>query len=195
MYSIASSMSGVPVETSLSLRQDAEKAISSSSRYGASLYTQSAADLYNSGYYAPALYDAEYASVFDNPIIDNYTPSQMLNKTRSDISNSTYGIWPNQFALSSLFYLNEWNITDNQSYLQEAYTMSALALSLSNSNKIINSTFIAVPYNQTIAPNALAAINQKIEQLYILMFVIVVILFMILIILLLMLLGEKRYKK
>jgi predicted S18 family serine protease len=192
MYSIASSMSGTPVGTTSSLESSAKKAIDNASQYGSSLYTQSAVSLYESGYYPSALYDAEYALVFDNPVMSNYTTAQMLDKLNANIYNSTYGTWPYQFALSSLFYRNEWSIAHNQSYLQEAYTMSKLAYNLNNANKLIVNSFVAVPYNQAINSTVLEAINQKIDQLYILMFVVVVILFMILIILLIMLLTKKN---
>jgi len=152
MYSIAASMRGVPVQGSPLLKNYASKLIQNASEFGSSIYLQSAINFYNNGNYPAAIYAGTYASIFDRPTISNYTPSEYISIEKALIDNSTYGVWSNQFAKSAIFYINEYNITRNESNLANAYSLALLASKLSNANKLINSTFILQP-NQTYSYN------------------------------------------
>jgi len=186
MYSIADSMGGVPVQESPLLKGYASMLIQNASRFGSSIYLQSAINLYNNGNYPAAIYAGTYATIFDKPIINNYTPSEYISIEQALINNSTYGIWPNQFAKSAIFYINEYNVTGNESYLANAYSLALLASKLSSMNKLINSTFILQP-NQTYP---YTNISSEIEQIYSILILILVVLFAILIILIMLLLRN-----
>jgi len=142
------------------LKSYASKLIQNASEFGSSIYLQSAINLYNDGDYPAAIYAATYAGIFDRPTINNYTPSEYISIEKALISNSTYGLWPNQFAKSAIFYINEYNITRNDSNLENAYSLALLASKLSSANKLINSTFISQP-NQTYSYNN---ISSEIDQ-------------------------------
>jgi len=186
MYSIADSMGGVPVQESPLLKGYASMLIQNASRFGSSIYLQSAINLYNNGNYPAAIYAGTYATIFDKPIINNYTPSEYISIEQALINDSTYGIWPNQFAKSAIFYINEYNVTRNESYLANAYSLALLASKLSSMNKLINSTFILQP-NQTYP---YTNISSEIEQIYSILILILVVLFAILIILIMLLLRN-----
>jgi len=186
MYSIADSMGGVPVRGSPLLKSYASKLIQNASEFGSSIYLQSAINLYNDGDYPAAIYAATYAGIFDRPTINNYTPSEYISIEKALISNSTYGVWPNQFAKSAIFYINEYNITRNDSNLENAYSLALLASKLSSANKLINTTFISQP-NQTYSYNN---ISSEVEQIYSLLLIILMVLFAILVILIMLLLRN-----
>jgi len=186
MYSIADSMGGVPVQVSPLLKGYASMLIQNASRFGSSIYLQSAIKFYNNGNYPAALYAGTYATIFDKPMINNYTPSEYISIEQALINNSTYGIWPNQFAKSAIFYINEYNVTGNESYLANAYSLALLASKLSSMNKLINSTFILQP-NQTYH---YTKISSEIEQIYSILILILAVLFAILIILIMLLLRN-----
>jgi len=186
MYSIADSMGGVPVQESPLLKGYASMLIQNASRFGSSIYLQSAIKFYNNGNYPAALYAGTYATIFDKPMINNYTPSEYISIEQALINNSTYGIWPNQFAKSAIFYINEYNVTGNESYLANAYSLALLASKLSSMNKLINSTFILQP-NQTYH---YTKISSEIEQIYSILILILAVLFAILIILIMLLLRN-----
>jgi len=186
MYSIAASMGGVPVQGSPLLKNYASKLIQNASEFGSSIYLQSAINFYNNGNYPAAIYAGTYASIFDRPTISNYTPSEYISIEKALIDNSTYGVWPNQFAKSAIFYINEYNITRNESNLANAYSLALLASKLSSANKLINSTFILQP-NQTYSYNN---ISSEIEQIYSILLIILIVLFAILIVLILLLLRN-----
>jgi len=186
MYSIAASMGGVPVQGSPLLKNYASKLIQNASEFGSSIYLQSAINFYNNGNYPAAIYAGTYASIFDRPTISNYTPSEYISIEKALIDNSTYGVWPNQFAKSAIFYINEYNITRNESNLANAYSLALLASKLSSTNKLINSTFILQP-NQTYSYNN---ISGEIEQIYSILLIILIVLFAILIVLILLLLRN-----
>ncbi|MFP3279071.1 MAG: S16 family serine protease [Candidatus Micrarchaeota archaeon] len=186
MYSIAASMGGVPVQGSPLLKNYASKLIQNASEFGSSIYLQSAINFYNNGNYPAAIYAGTYASIFDRPTISNYTPSEYISIEKTLIDNSTYGVWPNQFAKSAIFYINEYNITRNESNLANAYSLALLASKLSSANKLINSTFILQP-NQTYSYNN---ISGEIEQIYSILLIILIVLFAILIVLILLLLRN-----
>jgi len=186
MYSIADSMGGVPVQGSPLLKSYAFKLIQNASEFGSSIYLQSAINFYNNGNYPAAIYAGTYASIFDRPTINNYTPSEYISIEKALINNSTYGIWPNQFAKSVIFYINEYNITRNESNLENAYSLALLASKLSSANKLINSTFILQP-NQTYSYND---ISSEIEQIYSILLIILIVLFAILVVLIMLLLRN-----
>jgi predicted S18 family serine protease len=186
MYSIAASMGGVPVQGSPLLKNYASKLIQNASEFGSSIYLQSAINFYNNGNYPAAIYAGTYASIFDRPTISNYTPSEYISIEKALIDNSTYGVWPNQFAKSAIFYINEYNITRNESNLANAYSLALLASKLSSANMLINSTFILQP-NQTYSYNN---ISSEIEQIYSILLIILIVLFAILIVLILLLLRN-----
>jgi len=186
MYGIADSMGGVPVQGSPLLKNYASKLIQNASEFGSSIYLQSAINFYNNGNYPAAIYAGTYASIFDRPTINNYTPSEYISIEKALIDNSTYGVWPNQFAKSVIFYINEYNITGNDSNLANAYSLALLASKLSSANKLINSTFI-LQSNQTYSYNN---ISSEIEQIYSILLIILIVLFAILIVLILLLLRN-----
>ena len=186
MYSIAESIGGVPVQGSPLLKSYASKLIQNASKFGSSIYLQSAINFYNDGNYPAAIYAGTYASIFDRPMINNYTPSEYISIEKALINNSTYGIWPNQFAKSAIFYISEYNVTGNESYIENAYSLALLASKLSSINKLINSTFI-LQSNQTYS---YTNISSEIEQIYSILILILVVLFAILIILIMLLLRN-----
>ncbi|MFP3289249.1 MAG: S16 family serine protease [Candidatus Micrarchaeota archaeon] len=186
MYSIANSIGGVPVQSSPLLKSYASKLIQNASEFGGSIYLQSAINFYNNGDYPAAIYAGIYASILDKPTINNYTSSEYVSIEKGLINNATYGIWPNQFAKSVIFYINEYNITGNESNLESAYSLALLASKLSSANKLINSTFILQP-NQTYSYNN---ISSEIEQIYSMLIMILIVLFAILIVLILLLLRN-----
>ncbi|MGB9732902.1 MAG: S16 family serine protease [Candidatus Micrarchaeales archaeon] len=188
MYSIASNMGGVAVESSPSLKSYAMGLINNASIYGWNMYLQAAKDLYSKGEYPASIYSGIYASIFGNPIITNYTPSQYLSIESSMINTSNYGIWPNQFASSAKFYINEYNITGNSSYLESAYSLALLASKLSSANKLINSSFVPISNQSMQQCSGCSSISSKIQEIYFALLFILVILFIILVLLLVVLL-------
>ncbi|MGC8568373.1 MAG: S16 family serine protease [Candidatus Micrarchaeia archaeon] len=188
MYNIASSIGGTPVVSSPSLGNYASSLINNASIFGSNIYLQSAEYFYSKGNYPAALYSAIYANIFGRPLISNYNNSQLLNVEKELLSEQQYGIWPNQFARSAEFYINEYNITGNSSYLVSAYSLALLASKLSSANKLINSSFIEQPSIYANNSQELNTISNQIEQIYSILLLMLIVMFAMLAILLAMLL-------
>ncbi len=156
MYSIASSIGGQNIALSPAVKQKAIEEINSAKAYGFNIYEQSAMQAYNSSEYGAALYAAAYANILGNPdVAGNYTPSELVSMIKANAANSTFGVWPSQFANSALFYMYQANSRVNDTgNLTSAYSLSLLARNLSNANKLIASTEINVT---NAAPSAIQA--------------------------------------
>ncbi|MEM3281526.1 MAG: S16 family serine protease [Candidatus Micrarchaeaceae archaeon] len=179
LYSLASSMNGTPVALSPSLQNYAAQALQSASTYGSNIYLQSAEEEYKSGNYAAAIYAATYASVLGNTV-NSFTAAQLYNMSIANIANSTFGIWPQQYALQAQFYINEAKLQSNASiaysFLQDAYTTSLLGKSLAADNKIISASFVSAP-SYSLPTSQLNEIEQQVRQLYALMVIMTALLF------------------
>ncbi|MEM3253038.1 MAG: S16 family serine protease [Candidatus Micrarchaeaceae archaeon] len=194
LYSLASSMNGTPVTVSPTLQSYAAQAMQSASNYGLNIYLQAAENEYKSGNYAAALYSATYASVLGNTT-NNLTAAQLYNISEANVANSTFGIWPQQYALQAQFYLNEARMQSNSSkaysLLQNAYATSLLGKSLAADNKIISSALVSAP-SYALPSGQLDEIEQQIQQLYAIMVVMTAILFGILVLLIVYMLRSSE---
>ena len=146
MYSIASSIGGQGIMLSPAVKQKAIEEINSAKAYGFNIYEQSAMQAYNSSEYGAAVYAAAYANILGNPdVAGNYTSSELVSMIKANAANSTFGIWPSQFANSALFYMYQANSRVNDTgNLTSAYSLSLLAKNLNDANKLIASTEINV---------------------------------------------------
>lgn len=193
LYSFASAMGGMPVDFSQQFREDAYHAISKARAYGDNLYIEGAMQDYNSSEYGAALYGATYADTFGNSSLGGgYSTSSLANLTIANAENSTFGIWPSQFANTALFYLHN---AKDMANVTEAYTTSVLAIKLSGANRFISSSF--APYNATqsnivqLLDNQtaiLSNIENQVSDIYILLLIAFIIIFILAAILLVMLL-------
>jgi len=193
MYSLAASMNGTPVTVSPSLANAANSAIDSASAYGSSTYLDAAINEYKSGNYAAAIYAATYADTLDNTLLaENYTTNQMLQIANSNIENSTFGVWPTEFALQARFYIDQGTIgraVPNSSMIQEGYITSVLAKRMNSANRLISSSFVNTSYGQ-VPSQQLKELQQEISQIYYILVVVTALLIVILVILLAMLLRN-----
>jgi len=199
MYKIASQSSSQFVNMSPAILQDISAKVNSVQNYH-SLYSQSAQIDYKAKLYGAALYNAQYALTFGNFSLAQMNNSQMVVATGKNIANfSGGGIWPFEFANQAVFYLNQALLQNDSaqinSSIQTAYTISTLSGRLGDANREISGSFISYnPSNQTSpqASTQLAAIEDQINQIYVLLFAIVGLLFVILITLILLLLKKTQ---
>lgn len=204
MYKIAAAIGGTPVGYSLQTRTDALKAIDAAKTLPVDpLYITAAESAYNQSEYGTALYGAMYSQSFGNSSTAFYNQSELSSLTISNAENSTFGIWPSQFADSALFSLYEARASGSNGTagLSSAYTTSRLALNLNNANKLLVQSFVPVNASaisgsaQSLLENQsseIAGINSQILQIYSLLFALVVIMAFIAIMLLILLLKTMR---
>ena len=193
MYSIAVDLGGVPVQTSTSFNSNVTKALNRVTSTGLNLYSQSAINLYKSGDYAAALYDAVYETSFYGLPMNQSTS----NSIYSNVSSYNYGIWPTQFALQAQFYMQESRLTTNASEAKadvaSAYVTANLARLLGSANQQILSSF---NYNVTVSGSQqssgqFAMLENQIQQLYLILLMVLILLFIVLIVLLVLVLRRQ----
>ncbi len=147
MYDIAAGMQGSTVNLSSGVKSDAYRAINNARQYGSSMYLTAAISAYNASEYATALYSATYASVFGSSTQPmNYSDAKAVEEIRTNIENSTYGIWPAQFADEAGFYLQQAAITSENgtnASISSAYEIALLSRGLAGANKEIRDGFVA----------------------------------------------------
>ncbi|MDE1855327.1 MAG: hypothetical protein KGH57_03365 [Candidatus Micrarchaeota archaeon] len=195
LYSIAPFMGGSYVDISPSLRSAAATAVNKARSTGSGIYVQTAAQAYNNGDYATALYAAAYANAFERPL-PSYSTSKFYSETLGNIANATNGTWPSQFAIQSEFYFRQSFVSHSgaNDSMDQAYTTSVLAAGLQAANGAISSSFTIT--NQSVAGMAqqISGIEQQISQIYEIMLVNAGLLFAVLMVLLVHMLprGKKR---
>lgn len=207
MYNIASEIGGSPVGYSAATKADAFNAITSAKQYAADpLYIQSAEMAYNSSQYGTALYSAMYAQSFGQGLPSNTSSAYLTQMINANAANSTFGIWPSQFADTALFDVYQANARGGYetTNITAAYTTSVLAADLSKANGMLSSTFvpvipttstsvIGVPNSQiiTIVQNqtsSISQLNSQVSQIYSLLFVLTLVMAFIAVLLLVLLL-------
>jgi predicted S18 family serine protease len=201
MYEIAATLGGNYVGTSPSLKTAAAAAINKARNSGSGLYMQAAAQAYNSGDYAEALYSATYLSVFGPSLPSNMSTSQIYSQTLNNLSNLTVGIWPSQFGSQSEFYLRQYQLSSGasaKSYLDQAYSTSQLASGLAVANAEINRSFVAsistggpLSMPQQVEQQ-ISSMQQSITQVYAILLLNAILLFLVLVVLLVHVLNSHK---
>ena len=159
MYGVAANASGTPVVASQQLATLASDRLSRASSYGPSLYyTTAQAALFNKNY-PLAIVDADYAFAISSAGSEaNLTTSQLDAVALSLAVNSTYGIWPTQFANEAEFYMAESRLASNattaHSYAVQAYSSALLAQQLGNDTRNIAQGLVAGTPTTTVAQAA-----------------------------------------
>jgi predicted S18 family serine protease len=185
MYRIASQIGGSPVALSQSAKAEALAAINASKGSAtAPLYIQSAENLYNESQYGAALYGATYSESLGSPPPQNANASVLTTLIHANAANSTFGVWPSQFADSALFSLNQADAKGGNEIgnITSAYTTSLLALNLAKANGLLVKDFVPVTnaFNSTVSSTSnstvssivnstaypSAAVNQAIEDIF-----------------------------
>ncbi|MDE1846388.1 MAG: hypothetical protein KGH53_03880 [Candidatus Micrarchaeota archaeon] len=196
MYKIALGSNSAPVALSNSTIQLIYKSVNASQKYPG-LYSQVALSSLNAGKYGAALYNSRYAAVFGNSTFSLYSQSQLSNLTQSNIMNaSNGGIWPFEFSAQSLFFLNQALLQQpsggSLGAMQNAYTISALALGLSSANNVLRSGFIAAPIVPYTNSTTVLNLQSQVSQIYNILFVLCALVFIIFLILIAMFLRPMQ---
>ncbi len=200
MYKIAASQGGNPIEFSTSISSQAQSALAGIQKYGAGqIYVNATKQAYQQGQYAAALYSAEYANVFYNntAIIPlNNTVNSAVTKALS----APNGIWPQQFALQSQFYLYQSSVMSGINASQarnDAYTTALLSMGLGNVNADLQSNFIAPSQaqNQTGVANQMSQINSNIQLIFQALIILTVLILIILITLVLHMTSHRNMQQ
>ena len=170
MYSIASQIGGAPVALSQSAKAEAAAAINASKGSPADLlYLQSAENLYNESQYGAALYSATYASSLRSSLPHNTNASVLTTLIHANAANSTFGIWPSQFADSALFSLYQANARGGSEVgnITSAYITSLLAVNLAKANGLLVNSFVPVTAAPpTVSPTGYpSAANPMLENI------------------------------
>ena len=109
------------------------------------------------------------------------------------LSASTSGTWPYEFALQAEFFLNEAEISQNATlkagYLDQAYSTSALASGLAAADAKLSGSFTsagAVPSGAILQKlsglqQEVAALQQELSEVYVVLLVVMVLLFALLV--------------
>lgn len=201
MYNIAAGMSNSSnssssyVDISRSAISQILAKVQAASNLPSSLYSRAALQDYKMGWYAPALYGAEYTNAFDNQsVFGNYNRSQLIAMTDMNIANSTYGIWPYEFGAEANFYLFQASTyTDTSaasSMINNAYLVSVLSSSLGDANMFLNSSFVQVNIANASIVASIASIQTQISQLYIFLTIMMFLLFVMFLMLLVILIKQ-----
>ncbi len=165
MYKMAALMNGTPVETSQNLTNQAKAALASDPP---GQYSAAALQDYNYGYYAASLYNSAYSKALDKPFPSTLNGT-MLNATSGYINNATFGIWANQLALSSQFYLYQEKISTsiNQSISDQnsAISTSMLAYGLSSANARIAASFVQLPAGSSVPSAQINRLESQVQNL------------------------------
>lgn len=147
------------------------------------LYSSAALTSYNQGLYGAALYNAKYAMIFGNSSYVFYPQSKLANLTYANIANASgEGIWPYEFSAHALFYLNQRSFAQSNSSAlseaQNAYSLSALALSLSDANMFLVNGFVPLQVVPgTSSGTDIATLQQNITQIYQVLFILAALVF------------------
>ena len=202
MYGIASQMGGAPVAYSPQMQALASNAILAAKKAPSNpLYITAALYAYNKSEYGAALYSATYATSFGGQGSMPSSPSAIASVVEANARNSTFGIWPSQFANSAMFYLYQARASggNDMANLTSAYTTSMLALSLDNANKEISGNLAPLPVNASaltlLLQNqtaTLSTMSTEISELFALVFALVVIMAFMAIMLLVLLLRTAK---
>lgn len=203
MYNISNGLGGANVTTSQSIASIVRVKIQEAQKYRSNMYLQSAISEYSAGNYAAALYNAVYATVIYNSSVNsNHTQQQATQFVNSNLTNSTYGVWPSQFLAQSRFYLAEGALQTNRSkangYFGSAYSTGMLAQRLGNANRAIANSFVPANFTSPFGagtPATLSGIQSQLNDIYILLFVVIALLFGIFILLLVIIVSDKRRQK
>ncbi|MGC8648843.1 MAG: S16 family serine protease [Candidatus Micrarchaeia archaeon] len=153
MYNIASTINGTPIKPNQALEALANERIQNAEKYGNNTYLISAKDAFAASNYPLAIFGADYAYAMSvAPTSTSSTNiNSIINQTIKLASNSTYGIWPTEFADESYLYAQEAKLASNSSdaldFAVNGYTTALLASRLSNDTKLIienmtNGTFV-----------------------------------------------------
>ncbi len=195
MYNEASSIGGEPVSYSNSIINNATESVSeikSSPALSQSMYGITAIQDYAQGNYGAAIYSSLYAKA-GLLGAGNLSVSYLRNATISNISNSTSGIWPSEFANEAFFYLQEADNASSTSqksgYLSEAYSAAILSSEFNKADQMLISSFI--PGSSANSVKEFVTIEKQISQLYVMVFLIAILLAIILILLLVILLHRE----
>ncbi|MGC8652201.1 MAG: S16 family serine protease [Candidatus Micrarchaeia archaeon] len=139
LYNASAAMQGVPVVLSPALKAVAASRLARASHYPG-LYLSTAASAYDSGNYALAILDADYAYALSTPT--GSMPTQLLLSSAEALSaNATFGVWATQYANEARFYIREADIAANatlaRNYAAQAYSVAELASQVSNDTSLI----------------------------------------------------------
>ncbi len=147
MYKIASSMGGNQISISQSAQQSSLTATQSIRKYGTNLlYVNASEQAYASGEYGAALYSADYANIFYNSTGPLRPNESTVSAAVSNALASPNGIWPQQFALQSEFYLYQASVANSSlvpGYLSDAYYTAKLSDRIGSTNAYLQSNFVA----------------------------------------------------
>ncbi len=179
---------GTPLLQSAALQQTASSRINRASNTGLNLYTAAASSFYNNRNYAAAIIAADYAYALYGTMPANLSAKSLLSLSESTAANSTYGIWPEQFANEALFYAQEANAASNSTqalgYAQQAYLTALLAHEVSNDTSVISQNLLApigqpttsIPAGQPSSGNQAAVPPMLINLLLLLVIITIIIL-------------------
>jgi len=157
MYGIASRINGTDIKPNSQLEELANERIQEASKYGNNTYLATAKEAFAASNYPLAIFDADYAYAMSvAPTSSNLGVNSIVNQTLKLAKNSTYGIWPTQFADEAYFYAEEAKLAENEStamyFAVNGYTTALLASELSNDTKLILSNMTNGSFVQEIAP-------------------------------------------
>ncbi|MCL4373767.1 MAG: hypothetical protein M1360_02700 [Candidatus Marsarchaeota archaeon] len=160
LYNASATMGGTAVSPSQSLKAVAASRIERASNYQG-LYLSTAVKAYDSGNYALAILDADYAYALYAPI--GSIPTQALIGNATTLSaNATFGVWATQYANEARFYAYEAGATTNstlaRNYASQAYSVAELASQLSNDTSLIARNL--EPAAQATSPQVENGINE-----------------------------------
>jgi len=205
MYGIASEMGGSPVALSQAAKAEALAAIDSAkSALPDPIYLSAAMQAYNQSEYGAAIYAATYSQTFGMQTPSNLTVPQLASLINANAANSTFGIWPSQFANSALFSLYEANATGGGELanVTGAYTESELAANLAKANRMITGYFVpAIPEsaagsgvtaildNQTVQ---IGSIESQLSEIYATLFALTLVMAVVAVLLLALLLRGRQ---
>jgi predicted S18 family serine protease len=192
MYTAATSLGGNPITFSSKVGGLASSLYNGTSSFPNNIYTSSLIYNYRQGNYGVALYASAYEKVFGQPSSANISfaaQQRVVSDYIASASNTTFGIWSQQFAAEAEFYLNEAAISKNNTakddYIGEAYSVVQLSSSIGNATKELSSSIV---YNTSVSSTAtqldvlqqeltpLWQADQKIEQLIVYLYVLFIIL-------------------
>jgi hypothetical protein len=152
MYKLASEINGTPIKPNQAMEVLADKRIQNAEEYGNNTYLISAKKAFAASNYPLAIFGADYAYAMSvAPTSSSMGVNSIINQTIKLASNSTYGIWPTEFADESYLYAEEAKLASNSTsaldFAVNGYTTALLASMLSNDTKLImsnmtNGTFI-----------------------------------------------------
>ncbi len=196
MYNTASGMGGNYTVLNPSVSTAALQAVQSLSGLGNGLYINASRTEYASGEYGAALYSAKYAQIFYNGSNNAYPSVGAVNATVAKALEAPNGIWPQQFALQSKFYLYEASVSNSTvapQYLDNAYTTALLSVGLGDVNTYIGNNLSpsTVPYNIQNLTAQLSQLQYEMSLTLGALIVVVILLALVLCVLLMMLSKQK----